>query len=245
MHAATNRFANLSRLFAVAGCGVVLGAVASARVGQAGPVVQNASFELPFENGGYTTSATDWTITGYSGNFQGVDSKSGAGLSGANGPQYFFGDGATSSNLVSQDLGVGFAPYTTYTVDLSSAVRTSCCGGQDLTFGLASSTAAPLPGAVTGYISVADIVAGVGYNKFVDAATAGPNSHEFTFTTGATVPSGDIVAYFSGAGNASTYGNRVTADDFTLTVVPEPSSCMLFGLGAVGLLLAARRRRKA
>jgi PEP-CTERM motif len=39
--------------------------------------------------------------------------------------------------------------------------------------------------------------------------------------------------------------NRYMGPDFTFSAVPEPASVVLFGFGAVGLLVAARRHRKA
>ncbi len=58
------------------------------------------------------------------------------------------------------------------------------------------------------------------------------------FTDAATAYAGSYAA--SGLGN--TFG---TLDNFTITAVPEPSTFILCGLGAVGLLVAGRRRRKA
>lgn len=61
--------------------------------------------------------------------------------------------------------------------------------------------------------------------------------------------------YAPGAFNIQNVGqgqalNNSTANDvalvtFTVTQTPEPSSMLVWGLGAIGVLLAARRRRKA
>ena len=182
------------------------------------PIVLNNSFESPAVSPSFTTNVVDdWTATGFVGNY-GVDSKAGASLSGANGPQYFYGDGQSATEVITQDLGVAFAPFTQYTVDLSGAYRSNCCGSAGVVFGLESSTGATLTGATEGHIALADEVNGAG--TFV-AASAGPNSNIFTFTTGAAVPTGDIVAFIGTDGNF-TGGGRLTVDDFILSsrIVP-------------------------
>jgi len=53
------------------------------------------------------------------------------------------------------------------------------------------------------------------------------------------------VSYFIGSYNTiATYTNQIDTYDQSLTVVPEPSTFVLFGLGAIGLLMVVMRRKK-
>jgi hypothetical protein len=214
-------------------------------VATAAPVVQNNSFESPAVSPGFTTTdPSSWVSSGFGGH--GVDSAvGGASLSGADGVQYFYGDGQNSNEVLSQDLGVSFAPATKYTVNLLGAYRDNgCCGTAGVFFGLDSSTQTPgtaLAGATVGHIAIVDEEANP--QTFI-AASAGPNSNVFTFTTGPVVPSGDIVAYIESDGTFSG-GGRLTVDDFVLTatMVPEPSSIVaILGLCATGLVVGLRYR---
>ncbi len=209
----------------------------------AAPIVQDSSFETPPASGGFVAGdPSPWVSTGFTGD--GVDTAAEAGLAGADGTQYFYGDGGAYTGVLSQNLGVGFQPDTTYTVDLSAAYRNTPdnpnFGGANINFGLESSTSAPLPGAQVGFISDDNLYA-AGTNQFFAASAIGGISNIFSFTTGPVAPLGDIVAYIAGAGNLSQTG-RIQVDNFVLTAassVPEPTSWVLLGPGAAGLFLAA------
>jgi hypothetical protein len=206
------------------------------------------------QNGGYYNSGTpdNWTATGFAaqsyqnaanggfatgtpGNLTNIQ----PGLSGPN-YQYVADDG---QGTLTQDLGVPFLPNTRYTVDLAGGHRGGL-DGNTTAFGLVSSTAtitaagpsAFLPGAVEGFINEGAMPVGT----FNYASTLGANGGDFTFTTGAVAPAGDLVAYIynNGAGRTEVSNFIVTA-----TTVPEPSSLVLCGLAAIGLLTAVRRRK--
>ncbi len=66
------------------------------------------------------------------------------------------------------------------------------------------------------------------------------NSMVYEFTASSTTSTLDL-SFIPGATN----DNNPFVTAIALTAVPEPSSLILCGLGAVGLLVAARRRRKA
>lgn len=191
--------------------------------------VINGSFEAPATSTFTTTAPTGWTGTGFSG--LGVDLKGAAhsGLTGSDGNQYFYGDGANISEMLTQDLGIGLQPNTTYTVTLDGAYRSSSgVGGAGIVFGLESTSGVEFDG-TGGTISLSSEEAVP--NTFV-AGTP------FVFTTGPLVSTGDIVAFIGTDGTFAGSG-RIQADNFVLT--PEPGSLGLLLLG--GLPLLTRRRR--
>ncbi len=90
--------------------------------------------------------------------------------------------------------------------------------------------------------TVTGVISNVIFNGHDDtAALAGGTSS--VLTPGFLPSGGKLYAGFYGstANNAGFFGR---VDNFTISS-PEPSSLILCGLGAVGLLVAARRRRKA
>jgi hypothetical protein len=188
--------------------------------------VQNPSFELNTGVGGFPPP-TSWTpLAGNTSLF--TESATAVGFTtGFDGTKYAGIDGGTAV----QDLNITFQPNTQYTVTLAVGDRT---GFQGLAiFGLQSSTA---PGTYLGTSTTVDeSPAGVPVNTMKDFT--------YTFTTGATAPTGDVVAAFTGATNTATNNPRANVDNYRVTSspVPEPASLGFLGVGAVGLL--ARRRR--
>ncbi len=84
-----------------------------------------------------------------------------------------------------------------------------------MTFGLQSLVSGSLPGATEGLINEALLPVG----EFVYSSTLDSSvGNVFTFTTGFTVPSGDVVCYINGAGSGNIY-----ADSFTVTTAPAPT----------------------
>jgi hypothetical protein len=78
-----------------------------------------------------------------------------------------------------------------------------------------------------------DLTLGSGYEMF---------SHEAVAPAGTT---GLVVTYaISSFGAGQTGNSLVHLDDITVTLIPEPATFGLFGVGLLGLVALARRRRK-
>ena len=138
--------------------------------------------------------------------------------------------GIRTGGFIYQDLGVLFQPNTTYTVDIMVNRR----GGANNVgfFGIADSTATLLgtPGATN------SSAIGIS-NQFLAVSSLDPAAGNVaTFTTGATVPAGNVILAV-GATTGNVVYDLVSVD---ATAIPEPSSMAMILLAGLGVF---RRRR--
>ena len=182
----------------VASFGLLL---ASASNSDAGAVfVDNFSFENPGGGGGDYPAATSWSGSSF------TEISSGIGLTGGTGPRHAAQDPGIT---MSQDLGIVLLPNTIYT----------------LTVALANRTSEPL--APTGFarfgLTVSGTELGIFSNINVPALVAAQTFQDFTytFTTGATVPGGNVgIALGAIVGGRSLYDN--VRLDSTTPIIPPP-----------------------
>jgi hypothetical protein len=230
---------------------VVLSIVAcSGRVSAVELAVANHTFEDPDvmadadPNNYIVVLPTGWTDNGAPSAF--VEDCGALGFSGCDGVQYAGTDGGE----IYQDLGVPFAPETTYTVDVATAHRSGTTHSS-LEFGLYDSGAIGTDLATAGFADIQGVWTGSGnpdgddmFNVMRDASVlstigTGTLGQPFTFTTGSTPPTGNVVVFLRNAGT-----NRVNFDNVRVvaTAIPEPSS-LLIAVGS-GLLWATLRKRR-
>lgn len=208
---------------------------------------------------------TGWTTVGFDQSFQYLENGTNGGFTnppsssgsitppasayqpGLSGPYYQYA-AEDGKGTIYQDLGVAFAPFTTYTVDISGGHR----DGWDnnwTTFGLVSSlTSISGDGPATtlateGFVDEGSLAVGV----FDWASNVGSNGAVFSYTTGASAPSGNVVVYVQNTTTNRMHLGGVTVSAFT-TSVPEidpagMGSVVALVSGALGLF--ERRRLKA
>jgi len=207
---------------------------------------------------------TGWTTVGFDQPFQYIENGTNGGFTvpisssgaitppanayqpGLSGPYYQYSV-SVEKGTIYQDLGVAFAPNTRYSVDISLGHRPGYDDSR-ATFGLASSSTAitdngPATTLATAGFFYADLMeAGV----FDWASAVGsPIAGVFSFTTGATAPSGNIVVYV----NAQSEVGRINLGGVSVSAnaVPEIDPA---GMGSVlalvsgALALLERRRLK-
>ena len=137
--------------------------------------------------------------------------------------------GLRTGGLIYQDLGVLFQPNTTYTVDIM--VNRRGVANNVGYFGLADVTGATM-GTVGGTNSSA-----IGTSdQFLAVSSLDPAAGNVaTFTTGATVPAGNVILAI-GATTGNVVYDLVSVD---ATAIPEPSSMAMILLAGLGVF---RRR---
>jgi len=171
---------------------------------------------------------------------------------GLSGPYYQLA-AADQPGTLYQDLGVAFRPFTTYTVDISGGRRDGNNNNyrNNITqFGLVSSlTSISASGpastlATAGFLQQGNMTPGT----LLWASSVGsPYAGLFSFTTGASVPSGNVVVYVQNTTTNRMHLGGVTVNAVTTSAVPEidPAgigSVLALVTGALGLL--ERRRLK-
>lgn len=206
-------------------------------------------------------SFTGWSLAGFSGKY--LENGTNGGFTvpisspgsisppattyqpGLSGPYYQYA-ALDQTGTIYQDLGVAFAPNTTYTVDISLGRRSGFFSGS-ATFGLVSSVTSITsngPGttlATEGVFDVQQIAAG----DFNWASVVGTAASVFSFTTGATAPSGNIVVYVHSNGARKNLGGVSVTSSATAVPEIDPAgmgSVLALVTGALGIL--ERRRLK-
>ena len=196
----------------------------------ASPIVLDSSFELPsLGAGGYQegTPPTDWTkITAPL-----TPSSFGGGIV-ANGSAYHNPNAPDGTQALllkggggAEQMLSGFLSGYTYEVIFDAAPRTDCCGPNtfEVLIGGTPLTFTGQPGVTLG-TDITPPNTG-GYTLYTSAP----------FTATSTTPT---LEFLSNVGN-----NDLSAFVDKVMIIPEPGSLVLFGLGALGLFVAARLRR--
>jgi hypothetical protein len=186
--------------------------------------VQNNSFEL--------SNPLDQTagciVSGCAYNFSGIPDWISTGFTGSFKPVGYFSsvpDGSliayTNGGTLSQDLGVGLAPNTAYTLSVDVGDRAD----------------------LNGPYSISLIVGGVTMCTFADTSASIPGgtfaNETCSFGTGSSVPLGDLVVLLGGGSGQAEFDNvRVST--------PEPASVGLlaFGLFSVALIGGLYKRNQ-
>ena len=156
-----------------------------------------------------------------------LELSSAIGANGGDGPNNL---GIRTNGLIYQDLGVLFQANTTYTVDIMVNRR----GGANNVgyFGLADIT-----GATMGTAGGTDSSQFTTSNQFLAVSSLDPAAGNVaTFTTGATVPAGNVILAI-GATQGNVVYDLISVD---ATAIPEPSSMAMILLAGLGIF---RRRR--
>ena len=218
--------------------------------------VTNHSFETPDVGNGFQGVVPDGWAASNNASDVFVEFSNGTNFNfvNADGDQYV-GIDNDNSVLLTQDLGISFQPFTTYTVEVGSADRfnTNGNGGDgggnfntaQSIWGLFSSDSIGTDLAPTGFARVETDIAGspLSVNTLFDGAdlegqTDGGGQAlgaTYTFTTDAIVPTGNVVVYI---GKAAGVG-RVQLDNVRVDAVTVPApatlSSMLIGLIAMSV----------
>jgi hypothetical protein len=200
----------------------------------------------------YLANGTDGGFTNPSSTPGSQTPPAGAYQPGLSGPYYQLA-AADQPGTLYQNLGVAFVPFTTYTVDISGGRREGNNNNyqNNITeFGLVSSlTSISASGpastlATAGFLQQGNMTPGT----FLWASSVGsPYAGLFSFTTGASVPSGNVVVYVQNTTTNRMHLGGVTVNAVTTSAVPEidPAgigSVLALVTGALGLL--ERRRLK-
>jgi hypothetical protein len=221
----------MNKLFAILAVALPLAVVSNARA----VTIQNFSFESPaLTNGDYQGDGNypapfttpGWTSDPANGN--GAQNFIGTGSFGAGSTLPAPADGKqaiyVNGNDIYQDVGA-LLPNLKYTLTVAAGNQPGFGPGSTGTIELVNGTTP------AGTLLNSTTISTQPVSSFADFSV--------TFITGPSV-SGDLTIVLAKAS-----GNQMDYDNVRLTATPEPSSIILGGLGAVGLLLAVRRRRAA
>ena len=172
---------------------------------------------------------------------------------GLSGPYYQLA-AADQPGTLYQDLGVAFQPFTTYTVDISGGRRDGSNNNyrNNITqFGLVTSlTSISASGpastlATAGFLQQGNMTPGT----FLWASSVGsPYAELFSLTTGASVPTGNVVVYVQNTTTNRMHLGGVTVNAVTTSGVPEidpATGGSALSLVAGLLAMIEQRRRRA
>ncbi len=154
----------------------------------------------------------------------------GAATDGSNAAQLTFLTGVLGTVSIFQDLGTTFLANSIYTLSFDADQY---------------SAVALLSGASAALYAGATPVASLSGSSLLGILDGTGAMHSFTlqYTTGESVPAGNIGVGFSAGGVAELLGSGIVIDNVRLDVtpVPEPGGVLLLGLGVSQLLLTRRR----